>query len=442
MIVGLWFFACATVAVALRHRPVATIAAAIFLRTLVPSAAAPFFTGQTTDSQLQPATYFLAMALILALAFRARTLGVELSRHLPFYLTLGVVLAASIVITAALRPPHSVVVLVDTLVFGVLLCLLIRATIGESLANGVRIANVVIAAATVQALIAILQFATGRTLFWESYMGSYYWWSPTATRVSGTMGAWLDLALLLAIAVPLAWVIRRIWLRISVVTLLIIGIILSQSRFALVVGIGCMLILIFLSKMRLSARILSILVTFVLGWTILSSDLVAGITNRFTADTLSFVARAQASTYVWENIWAQPWHGSGFGANGLTRSSGLISSFENGYLMYAWDIGIFFTLVLFAALASPLLIGAMRGTIVPGAWLALATALVLIGTYSGFQTPGPAAWLTLTMVGVCVPNLARRPKSMRSQMRLLRTGHRSDLVAVRSGHTASVTTDA
>ena len=387
-------------AVVLRKRPVALVGFALGFRLLVPNVASVLFTGSSSASQVHPAAYFLLAAFVVTLFTRPRQAGRELSAHLLFYGALVFVFLAAI-FSSVLQGQTAVGVLVDTFGFGILLCLMIRVAIDGSPERGRRMAHVFVGLAACQAIIAIAQWSTGRTLLWEEYMASYYWWSPTQTRTSGTVGAWLDLATLLAVAVPLTAAIRRWWLRFSVAILLVIGIILAQGRTALVVATVCLAILTLTSSMNTGARLLSSGALVVAGVYLSSSVLVEGITTRYATDTLSGEARAQAANFALSQLPERVWVGSGFATNGSTRTLGLISSFENSYLMYAWDIGVVFTVVMFLALASPLFVAGRR-RLVPGSWLALASALFLIGTFSGFQTPGPTAWVVFTAAGLSV----------------------------------------
>lgn len=410
VVFAVWLGGFVVLALVLHRQPVALIAVALGLRVAIPSVAAVVMSGATTDGQLQPASYFLGIAFLITLATRPQMYVAEFGRRFWFWFVLFFAFAAAAIVSVFQGPPVSNLVLLDTLGFGIILCLMTRATIGESPAVGRRIALAVIWIAAAESVLGIMQWITGSTLVWVQYMSRYYWWSPTATRVSGSVGAWLDLALLLAVAIPLTAVIRNLLLRLGTIALLLIALILSQSRAALVVAVICIIVQLFMSHMNVGARLFSIVAVAVGAWLITTSDIVTGLVSRFSGQEISAEARTLALDFALNNIWSRPWYGSGFGSNGLTRDLGLISSFENGYLMYAWDIGVPFTLLLIGALFSPLLFGLVRGTVVTGTWLSLAAAVVLVGLYSGIQTPGPGSWIFLITVGLCVPKPNGQPE--------------------------------
>lgn len=392
------------VALVFRHRIVVLIGIALSLRVFIPSVAAVAVTGVSNEGQIQPASYFLMITFIVSLGTCGAAMAQEVKRHRWLYLIFASVFFSSLVVTGSLRPPVSTAVLIDTLGCGILLCLLVRTAITKDEKNGTRIAHVFLALAASQGAIAILQRATQSTIFWTDYMSSYYWWSPTVTRATGTVGAWLDLAALLAIAIPLAATIRRVWLRLVVVALLVVGIVLAQGRTSLFVAAVCIVVLVFTSKMKMGARLLSVATVGAGTWALVSSEIFAEITERFQSDDLSTVARTQAADYALSHLLEQPWYGSGFQSSGLTRAFGLLSSFENGYLMYFWDVGIPLSIALFLAMASPLFVSARR-RLVAGSGTCLAAAMFLIASFSGFQTPGPMSWMVFLAVGLAASRL-------------------------------------
>lgn len=398
-------------AVFFRKRIVVLISLALALRIFVPSVAAVLFTGNSAEGQIQPATYFLLVAWIVAIANFGRAMSAELRRHKWFYLTVVSVFVSATVVTASLMPPVSTQVLFDTLGAAIILCLMVRTAIIDNESNGRRVAHIFLAIACVQAVIAIAQRVSGSTLFWIDYMSAYYWWTPTATRATGTVGAWLDLAALLAVALPLAASVQRVWLRLTVMSLLVVGIVLSQGRTALIIAAACVVMLVLMSAMGIGARLLSVAAVCGGTWVLITSDIFSDVTDRFHADDLSTAARTQAADYALAHLSQQPWYGSGFLSNGETRSFGLISSFENGYLMYFWDIGIPLSILLFLAMASPLRLTA-RMRVVPGSWLSLASAMLLVASYSGFQTPGPMCWTVFLSVGLAASRMNPRSTSV------------------------------
>lgn len=419
-------------AIILRRRPIALVFIALGIRFLVPSVASRVLTGISSEVQLHPSSFYLMAAFVVTVLTRPSEVGRELASRMLFYSSLVFVFITTIVLSV-LQGQTTLGVFVDTFGFGILLCLMIRVAIDNSPERGRRMALVYVGLAASQAIIALLQWSTGRTLFWEAQMAAYYWWSPTQTRTSGTVGAWLDLATLLAVAVPLTACIRRVWLRFAVAMLLIIGIILAQGRTALVVASVCLACLVMFSSMKFAARFLSAAAILGVGAFISSSALIEGIASRYASDTLSGEARDQAANFALSQLPDRVWLGSGFATNGETRIYGLVSSFENGYLMYAWDIGILVTALMIVTLASPLFVRRSR-RLVPGSWLALASALFLIGTFSGFQTPGPTAWVVFTAVGLS----AWKSPELRTDMERSGLSERPTLSASSSALTTTV----
>lgn len=399
MQLAVFIVGCFVVAFTLNRRPIALVTVALGLRFFVPSVASVVFTGTSGDAQLHPASYFLAVAFVVTLLVRPRRVRGELSARPMFYGGLAVVWALGMATTLLQVGPRNAIVFIDTFGFGVLLCVMIGVAIDGSPERGRTVARWYVALAASQAIIALIQWSAGRTIFWERYMASYYWWSPTAERTSGTVGAWLDLATLLAVAVPLTASIRRVWLRFAISILLIVGILLAQGRTALVVAGACVVALVLFSSMRFGLRLLCATAIAGVAVYIASSPLIEGISGRNSTDTLSGQAREQAAAFALANLPSQPLFGTGFGSNGDTRMFGLISSFENGYLMYAWDFGIPCAVFMFVLLASRLLVPRRR-RLVPGSLLSLASALFLIGTFSGLQTPGPTSWVLFVAIGL------------------------------------------
>ena len=414
----LWIAVCVTGAFLLRNRPVITVALAVFMRVAIPSAAVEFVTGRTADSQLQPASYFVLAALAVALLFGRDRVWSELSRHVVFYAAVAVLFAAALLITVTQRPESSTLFLFDTLGCGIVLCLLARSAFDGSVENGRLLALAVVFIASCEAILGIAQWASGRTLLWERYMANYYWWTPQAARVTGTAGSWLDFALLLAIAVPLAACIRRPALRFAVAALLSVGILLSQSRVPLALALVGMAYLIFLSQRGLFVKVIWSLVVVAVGWIAFQAGLAGGLASRIATDTTSTLARAQALRFVFENFSRQPWTGTGFGSNSLTRESGLISSFENGYLMYLWDFGLVFTLLFIVVVLSQLVAQRRQRTPIPGGWLALAISAVAIGAYSGLETAGPGSWLLFLALAFAAPLPHRKVEQRQERTRL------------------------
>lgn len=404
-----WLAICVIAASILRERPVATLGLVLALRLGIPSVAASAITGDSNAVQLHPASYFLIVAFVVACFSRGRSLALELGRMFFFYVTLLFVFIFALTITLSFRGPQSVTLLTDTLGMGIILLVLTRAAIAERHDDGRRLAVVFVGLAAAESTVVLAQWATSDTLVWKTYMTNYWWYSPTGTTVTGTIGAWLDIGMFLAVAVPLAASIKRPLFRFSLSIILILAILATERRTPLVVALLGLAYLLFVSKLPLWSRFLSLVTLSGGAALVLSSDLLAGVIGRFENDTVSAQVRNEAFDYFATNISKQAWYGSGFGSNGAV--TGLQSSFENGYIMYAWDFGLVATVVLFGALGSLWIVAMVRRPLVPGALTALAFAFILVGTYSGLQTQGPCSWILLYVGGLCVARSARELSS-------------------------------
>ncbi|MGD8168340.1 O-antigen ligase family protein [Herbiconiux sp. P16] len=410
-----WLVLCAMLSFLLRKRPVALIGVALALRVAIPSVGASLVTGQEISVQLQPATYFLMCAFLITLLSHSQAAGRELGAHFFFYLVMLLAFVFMLLVTVTLRGPQSVVLLVDTFGMGLLLLILVRVAMVDVPKNGRSIAIVFVCIAIAESAVALTQWFVHDTIFWKSYMANFYWYSPTGTTVTGTIGALLDVGMLLAIAVPLTASIPRPVFRFSAALVLILGILATERRTPLIVALLGLLYLLIISKMPSVARVVAFVGVGVAGWVILASNLIQGVTDRFNNDVISGQVRNEALDYFLANIDTQPWYGGGFGANGAVQ--GLLSSFENGYTMYAWDFGVFIAAVIFGALIVQLLLAVFRRPLVPGALVAFAAALFLIGTYSGLQTQGPGSWILFFTAGLCAAK-ARDQASSRGHERV------------------------
>lgn len=403
-----WALLCFVAAALLHKKPIAIIAISLALCVGVPSVAGSFFTG--TGSSLTPASWFLLFGLILLLLTRPRDLVRELGSHPQMYFTLVFVFVFALITTASQRPSSSILFTVNTLGFAIALLLVIRTTIDGSPDRARSISLVVVWIACAEAVLAVAQWTTGSSLLWESYLTDYWWYSTTATRVMGTAGSWLDLGVLLAVAVPLTATIRTVALRLLSVALLVVGILLSQGRIPLIAAIIGIVYVIVRSEMRTAARAVSAAAIAIGAWSVLQTDLVLGIAGRDFAGDRSVEARSIALDYAMSQIPSLSWFGGGMGSSYEARTSGaIISSLENSYLMYAWDIGVPVTLLLVVTIIGVIVTTARRGALIRGALPAAIACAALMAAYSGFATSGPGAWLLFTTLGLCAPRPACSP---------------------------------
>ncbi|WP_248240057.1 hypothetical protein [Microbacterium kunmingense] len=421
MLLALWLTLCLVIALLFRHRPVVLIGILMAIKFAVPSVASSAITG-LGGSQLHPSAYLLAACLTVLVLTTPHLFGRELGRNFWLYFALIVGFLLAVTVTAATRPPSSLLSLIDSLGFGIVLFLIVRVAFLNRPGSVCLLALTFVWLASIEAMIALGQWATGRTWFWESQMETYYWYSPVLTRATGTVGAWLDLATLLTVAIPLAVLIERQLVRLVVVLVLLAGVLVTESRLSFVVALAAAAYAVLRRQAKMEIKFVSLAAAAFGAWLLLTSPLVSGVLDRFAGDTLSTYARQVAIEHFSRGVGAQPFFGTGYNSSFDERET-ILSSFENGYLMYVWDFGWLTTLLIFGAVVSQPIIALLRGGAPYGVIPASAIALLLMASHSGLQTRGPSMWILFFAIALCavdpavgLPREASKPEAKKDQV--------------------------
>jgi hypothetical protein len=234
----------------------------------------------------------------------------------------------------------------------------------------------------------------------------------------GTLDQPLALSLVASVAAPLVAGLKNLALKILLLVLMIIGVLISQSRVGLAaVGISVLVVLLF-SRHRfwLKATMLVTLAGAVVA--LVSSPLIAGVAARLADDTGSAEARALALEYFltqWSNYAV-----AGYGIGSSYRvavMAGLETSFENPILMYSIDFGIFFAALYFGTMLFLVVRNAGRHSY-RGITFAGFLAVIVPQTYSSLATrsaAGIVVWTVLAMVVIAGDELLQKKRIEREE---------------------------
>jgi hypothetical protein len=389
------------VAFACRRHPLHGICIAIALWVLIPSVAAHHLVASGGALGAHPATWLLLAQVAMALLFDPVPLARAFTRHLPIFLVASLFVVGAYV-TSKLNGYGGIKLLLDQTIGPVMLFWLISAFAFGN-AKGMRmVRNTIIILAVFESLLTLVQSWQGRMLVYESDYLTLYWFDPTRfNRWMGTTDSPLVLALLVCVAAPLTLGLRHSGLRLVAMIAMLLGAITSQSRFGVAVMCALLIYILIRGRMNLFSRILCIVLVAIAGRTILSSQLVSGISSRFTNDTGSTAARGLA----WDAFVGQL-HTIAFVGNGLTSNyriateAGLQTSLESSFLMYAVDVGLPLALLYFG---SQILLTLRHGprNHTEGAFIAAMIGISMQHTFSalgGSNLSGAVTWAVLGLL--------------------------------------------
>lgn len=233
--------------------------------------------------------------------------------------------------------------------------------------------------AMINAVVALLQFASKSVIFYGEYYANEYWFSSELSRAIGLADSSVSLGMILVAATPLLATFRRPSARLGLSVIFLLAAITTQSRVSVaMVAIGVFYVL-FAGKFTVG-RVVSLGAFVVAALVIMSGPLANGLFARIRDDNNSTALRTDALDYfggIWENVIF-----SGFGAGrGVSlRTEGVLeSSLENGYLIYAYEFGIVFAVALLAVQAILIFRRPIRRNFGPGTF---AASLVVINVFS------------------------------------------------------------
>lgn len=407
----IWIVASFVLCLVLAKRPHLVVLFAIATWIAVPSVGGVVFVGTTLT--FHPGTWVLIIATLVLATRKGFPLMVGINRSLGTILVLVGFLVFAVVVTTFERSGYATTAFLNTFLSAVLAFALIRGVIATEpdAARKITIGVIVIAAA--ESVLSIAQFVTGDVLNFATQRAEFYWFrgDVSLVRTMGTLDSPLDLAMLLAVAIPLCAQIKRVPLRLVVSVLLATGAVLSQSRTGAVLAAAGLIYLVVRSGMKPGQRMLSAVVMGgVLGYFLyVPNQIAAGLWDRFEGSTLSTEAREQANAVFFESIWGHSLAGGGFTSNGAFKAEGVLqTSLENGFLMLAWDFGV----PMFIVLAVTIIVAMYRGATgkaLRGTVAASIVATVSAAGYSGIATQSAALVILFTVIALAAP--AERTKT-------------------------------
>ncbi|MBG6060221.1 hypothetical protein IWX89_003695 [Cryobacterium sp. MP_M3] len=380
----------------------------LFLATAVPYVASDLVTGYSGGFlDLHPATWFALFAFIVASLIRPREVLKLIGRDpVPNFLMATVL--SIVVATVVVRDGSSGLSLIaNQMVVPYAVFLWARFEIRRDSRFGASLARFVVGLGAIESALALFQWATKTTLFFTTQMSTYGWYRLNV-RQFGTLDHPLTLSLLLAICIPLSVNIRRAYFQVPVVVLLLIGVLLTESRTGLLLAAAGLAFLLLRKQASVKTRIaacgalgLGLILFF-------QSSLAEGIAARLDNDNGSANARSLALKFFFENVWHYFLGGDGVGSSFETSSNGgLATSLESPVLMYALDFGLLVTLIYFGVQLVLVLRWKRGWTATSGARAGALFAVLSIQTYSSVATESAAALLVWAVIGIATLSLTQ-----------------------------------
>jgi len=398
----LWIGLCVAASVLLRSRPRVLLAAVLTLWFLVPAVGNSVVTGEAGGALGFHAASWLVIAVLAGqLLHDPWSIKDALARHFFVFLVLALVIVAAFLASRTSSEGGGMLLLVDQILAPVLFFLLL-------IANSVRhpglvkmLRSLLLLLVAVVCAIAVAQWLTGEALFYGPGFRTQYWFNPETQRWMGTLDQPLALSLVVCVAAPLVAGLKRNSVQAVLLVLMIVGVLITQSRVGLaVLGVSVVLVVFFADR---KPWVKAIMLAFVAGvaMVVMSSPLVVGVSERLADDTGSAQARALALEYFLTRWADYAVAGQGIGSSyRVAVQAGLETSFENPILMYSIDFGIFFA-VLYFGLMLVLLLWNSAWHEYRGLTLAGLLAVVIPQTYSSLATrsvAGIVVWTILAMV--------------------------------------------
>jgi hypothetical protein len=226
-------------------------------------------------------------------------------------------------------------------------------------------------------------------------------WIGLGTRQSATLDHPLTLGLFLAAGIPMAAYFRSRITAYFAISVMIVGISLTQSRIAVVGALFGVAYLLTIGSKMLRGRII-LLATLAAGYAFLiTTGIIQGLLDRIQDDEGSSRERAQA-LHLFTDSW-RDFKLSGVGmqlAKQYFLSHGLYSSGESAAICYAIGIGIPLTLFYFSLMVWMIGHGIRQGKSLSPASTAAIITLASIQFYSSISTESAAGMILWTTIGL------------------------------------------
>lgn len=414
----LWIGLCLAASFLFRTRVRVMFAAVLCLWILVPAVGSSLITDVSTGPlSFHAATWLVLSIVAIRMLHDPWSIQEALARQFFLFLALALAVAAAFLASALSGAGGGMVLLMDQIVIPGLffLALLSDAVRGEGLVATLR--SVLLALAAIACVVVIVQWLTDSVLFYESGFRRQYWFDEEQTRWMATLDQPLALSLFLCLAVPLLAGLKRRWLQLLLLVLMVVGILITQSRVGLAALAVAVLATVLFAKWRIWAKAAVLLVMAGAGAGLMVSPLVTGVAERVADDTGSAEARGLALDYFLDRWSDYALAGEGIGASyRLADSAGLETSFENPIVMYSIDFGLLFALLYFGSMAALVLGAALTaGPRIgyPGLLLAGLMVVVIPQTYSSLATRSAAGilvWTVLAMVTIAAGEARQRAR--------------------------------
>lgn len=406
----LWVSLCVCVSALLVDRqPHVLVALILVIRLALPSTAGRLITGAWEGAvAIHPSSILtlVVLAFVLYSHFYAAISVFLRHRWCSYGLVSVVVLAA--VETALGQHLEVLLRFLNVVVVPISLSFIILATL-RTWFQVRTVAMVIVVIAVVEALLGIAQSVLHSSLLFETYNRAQYWW-PADNRIDralGTVDSPLDLAFLCSVSIPLCMVFKGILSRSLVSGTLLLGVLASQSRLGLICslfGISFVALYSILCDANVRRSASSVVTAIVVPVSVVAVSLVtlgAGVLQRISGDDgNSSVRRAEALDYFWSRLSSRIFAGDGFGSSFELFGSTLRTSFESGYAIFVYDLGLIVVVVLVATQMCAVWYGLRARALFLS--FSLVLAIVISAGYSSFATQGPAGMLAWALVGMCV----------------------------------------
>lgn len=226
-------------------------------------------------------------------------------------------------------------------------------------------------------------------------------WVTLGTRQSATLDHPLTLGLFLVAGIPMAAYFRSRVTASLAISVMIVGISLTQSRIAVVGAFFGLAYLLTIGSKILRGRLI-LLATVAAGYAFLTTTgIIQGLLNRIQDDEGSSRQRAQAL-----HLFADSWRDFKLSGVGLQLakeyfvSHGLYSSGESAAICYAVGIGIPLTLLYFSLMVWMIGHGIWHGNSLSPASAAAIITFASIQFYSSISTESGAGLILWTTIGL------------------------------------------
>lgn len=420
MQLALWIGLCLAASFLFRTRVRILLAAVPCLWILVPAVGSPLLTGVTSGPlTFHAATWLVLSILVIRMLHDPWSVHEALAHHFFLFLALALVMAAAFLASATSGAGGGNVLLVDQVVVPGLFFLLVLSDAARGDGVVALLRTVLLTLVALACIVAIMQWLTGSVLFYESGFSTQYWFDPAQARWMATLDQPLALSLFICLTAPLLAGVKRRWLQLLLLALMVAGILVTQSRVGLIALAVTVAATVFFARWRTWVKAAVLLVMAGAAGGVMASPLVAGVAARVADDSGSAEARGLALEYFLGRWRDYAVAGQGSGASyRLGAQAGLQTSFENPLVMYSVDFGLLFALLYFGSMAALVLGAALTPGLrsrYPGLVLAGLMAVVIPQTYSSLATRSAAGILVWTVLAMVVAGAGEARKRARQE---------------------------